>query len=256
MPRLFLRCAIEEKVEKFVLRRADFVLAQNDENLNSAIAYGARSDRSALTELGVGIDAAHFLPPELRKSASLEFKEWECSGKTILICVSRLEKLKMVDHAVLSVKRLKEMKIPFKLIIVGTGREEWFLKELARENSLQDEIVFAGQRSQDWISSALAMSDIFVSPLCGRALLEAGLAGIPAVGYDVDWHNQIITQNTGFLVENLNLPKLSEEVCKLSLQKDLALKLGSNMRIHALSLANPNSIAQRQREIYALLIES
>ena len=256
MPRLFLRCAIEERVERFVLRRADFVLAQNSENLNSAIANGARSDRSALTELGVGIDAAHFFPPESRKSASLQFEEWECFGKTTLICVSRLEKLKMVDHAILSVKLLKEMKITFRLIIVGTGREERYLKELAKENSLQEEIIFAGQRSQDWISSALAMSDIFVSPLCGRSLLEAGLAGIPAVGYDVDWHDQIITENTGLLVENLNSPKLAEAICKLALQKDLALELGSNMRFHSLSLANPKSIALKQREIYARLIEN
>lgn len=256
MPRLFLRTSVEEKVEKFILSRADFVLAQNYENLNSAFAYGAKSDRAALTELGVGIDAVHFSTPDSRHSASREFEEWGCYGKTTLICVSRLERLKMVDHALLSTKLLKEMKIPFKLIIVGAGREEHNLKELAKNNFLEKDIIFAGQRSQDWISSALALSQVFVAPLCGRSLLEAGLAGIPAVGYNVDWHDQIINENTGLLVENLNIQKLSEAVLMLSTQRDLAAKLGSNIRSHSMFLANPTSIAARQREIYARLIET
>lgn len=255
MPRLFPTMKSEERVEKFILRRADAVLAQNQENLTYALAAGVNPEKTHLTQLGVGIDGSHFLPKELRKNVREDFEAWGAIGTKNLICISRLEALKMVDHAIKASKTLKEAGLDFKLILVGDGREIDNLRMLAINEGLAGEIIFAGNRPQDWIAGALNFIDINVAPLCGRSLLEASLGGLPVVSYDVDWHNEIVIPGiTGFLVTNLDFPAMGAAILQLCRNEKLRKQMALSMREKALDMASPEKIAQRQRYIYQELI--
>ena len=255
MPRLFPTMKSEEMFEKFVLRRADIVLAQNQENLNYALEAGVDPGKTHFTELGVGIDKAHFLAPNLRKNVSEDFEAWGALNKCVLVCISRLEASKMVDHAVMSSKTLKDAGVNFKLILIGDGREFENLKSLAKKLDLADEVIFAGNRSQEWIAGALNFVDINVAPLCGRALLEASLGGLPAVSYDVDWHNEIVISGvTGFLVQNLDFTAMGAGILELWRDEKLREQMAIAMHEKALELASPQKIALRQRMIYQNLV--
>jgi glycosyltransferase involved in cell wall biosynthesis len=251
MPRLFPTMKSEERVEKFVLNRADAVLAQNQENLNYALEAGVDPSKTHFTQLGVGIDKSHFLPKKNRQDVRSEFETWGAIGTNVLICISRLEALKMVDHAILASRTLKAAGVDFKLILVGEGRETNNLKSLAKKEGLTDEIIFAGNRSQAWIAGALNFVDINVAPLCGRSLLEASLGGLPAVSYDVDWHSEIVIPNsTGFLVPNLDFSAMGEAILQLCRDQELREQMATSMHQKAMDLASPEKIAQRQRFIY------
>ena len=255
MPRLFPTMKSEELFEKFVLRRADIVLAQNQENLNYALEAGVDPARTHFTELGVGIDKAHFLAPNLRKNVRDDFEAWRALDTCVLVCISRLEVSKMVDHAIMSSKSLKDAGVDFKLILIGDGRELENLKALAKNLDLANEVIFAGNRSQDWIAGALNFVDINIAPLCGRALLEASLGSLPAVSYDVDWHSEIVIPgSTGFLVQNLDFIAMGAAILELWKDKELRNQMASAMHEKALELASPQKIAMRQRMIYEKLI--
>ena len=160
MPRLFPTMKSEERVEGFVLNRANIVLAQNQENLNYALNAGVNPKNTQFTQLGVGIDKSHFLPKELRQNVKNDFEMWRAINSTVLICISRLEVSKMVDHAILACKTLRDAGVDFKLILVGDGRESDNLKSLAQKEGLVDQVIFAGNRSQTWIAGALNLVDI------------------------------------------------------------------------------------------------
>jgi hypothetical protein len=55
MPSLFKKLKTEARLEKFVLLRAQKVLAQNHENLSYALQVGVLESDTAITPLGVGI---------------------------------------------------------------------------------------------------------------------------------------------------------------------------------------------------------
>ncbi len=256
MPRLFKSSRAEERLEGFVLRRANIVLVQNKENLSYVLGQKVDPRKTRYTQLGVGIDRAHFLPAENRQDVSDEFENWNATDSIVITCISRLEKSKNVDHAILACKSLKARQVNFKLLLVGDGREKQSLQRLIENEGLNSEVIFAGNRSQDWISGALKLTSIYVSPLCGRALLEAGLAGLPTVAYDVDWHSDLVLPNeTGFLASNLNYEEMGSHLLRLCLDSKLRNEFGEKMQCLATDMANPTIIALRQREIYEQLID-
>lgn len=255
MPRLFPTMKSEERVEKFVLNKSDIVLAQNQENLNYALDAGVDPGKTHFTQLGVGIDKSHFLPKEFRQDVKSEFEEWGAIEPTVLICISRLELSKMVDHAILASKTLRDAGVGFKLILIGDGRESNNLRSLAHKEGMSDLVIFAGNRSQAWIAGALNFADINIAPLCGRSLLEASLGGVPAVAYDVDWHSEIVIPgSTGFLVPNLDYSAMGQAILTLCIDQELREKMAISMLKKARDMANPEEIAQRQRRIYQELV--
>ncbi len=256
MPQLFPSMRSEEIVEKFVLRRASAVFAQNTENMSYAFEAGVTSDKTYFTQLGVGLDKSHFLPREARRNVKVEFESWGIKEEIIIACVSRLETLKMVDHAIKSCSVLVSYNINFKLLIIGDGRELKNLKLLAKELDLIDKIIFTGNMPQEWIAGAFNHIDINVAPLCGRSLLEASLGGVPAVAYEIDWHADIVKSGeTGYLVPNLDIAELGNKVLELCLNHELRIQMGQNILAKASELANPKIIANRQKSIYLDLIE-
>lgn len=256
-PRLFPTMHLEERVETFILKRADIVLAQNSENMSYALQVGVNPERTRITPLGVGIDKAHFLPLSHRLDVSSDLQAWQLEEKEFfLVCISRLEGLKMVDHAIRACTVLKQAQISFKLFLVGDGRERQNLEKLASELGLVGNIIFAGNRSQEWIAGLMVYADLNLAPLCGRALLEASLSGCPAVSYDVDWHGEIVQPGTtGELVENLNFVAMGEAAKKILLDNQLRAQMRQKMIKVAHRLASPSQITQEQAKIYLDLIQ-
>ena len=54
---------LEEKVERFVLRRADMVLAGNIDNMAFVLSQGVLQERSAIIRIGNSINTLHFVAP-------------------------------------------------------------------------------------------------------------------------------------------------------------------------------------------------
>ena len=254
MPGLFPNIQSERMVEKFVLRRAAIVLAQNADNMAYALEFGVPEERTRILPLGIGIDPVHFLSGSDRTDVGQDFKDFGIASEFVMVCISRLESLKLVDHAVRACRVLKDADIEFTLILIGEGREKEKLLSLAKEIGIEDSVIFAGNRSQEWIAGALNRAHLAFAPLTGRALLEIALSGCPVIAYDVDWHAEIVrTGDTGILVENLNEKKMGEAALEILRDEPRRMKMGRNIRSLALEMASPEAIIRKQIEIYQRL---
>jgi glycosyltransferase involved in cell wall biosynthesis len=258
-PRLMFNQWVEKRVEHFVFRRADLVAGANQDNLNFALANGARSDRSTLFRYGNLIDQRHFVEPADRGGGGgALLSELGLAPKRFTITVSRLEAVAAVKHpedVVRALASLRERGHDIKSLIVGDGRLRQTLVELARELGVEDALVLAGNRDQGWLSEVLPLALACVSPHAGRALSEAALAGLPIVAYDVDWQRELIeTGVTGFLVPYRDWQAMADSVDRIIEQPDLAMKLGANLRERALRMLDPATLDAHEREEYRKLI--
>ena len=252
MPRLFKSTQSEAKLEKFILLHADALQVQNSENGVYPISLGINRSKISLLPLAVGISDFHFLNISDRRTLDFNFDR---SDRNI-VCISRLEEVKHVDHVIKAMSLLKDPKSSFKLHLIGGGEKESELRQLSRDLKIENKVIFHGGKSQEWISRFLPNMKLAIAPLSGRALLEIALSGLPVVAYEVDWHNEIVIQNeTGFLVEYRNIELLSHEIEKFfALPESQRLKMGENMRIKALSLCDRDTLRKSQNYFYQQLI--
>ncbi|HYL67322.1 MAG TPA: glycosyltransferase family 4 protein [Nitrosopumilaceae archaeon] len=126
---------------------------------------------------------------------------------------------------------------PFlKLVLVGTGLEEFHLKEEAKRQHIEDKIIFCGYRTD--ISRILSSFDIFVLPSytegMSSALQEAMSCGCAIICSDIPANRVLITHSKeGLLINPYNSHELKDAIGLLSTDDSLRSKLGNNAKIKA-----------------------
>lgn len=256
MPRLFRRIWVEEMVERFVLRRANRVIVQNEDNRRFVLSMGAEPRRTRIFRLGNILHPMHFEEPATRPDGRAELAELGLEGSQVLLVISRLEALKRTDHAVKMLAGLKQRCPQAKLLFAGDGSQRPELEHLAAELGVEDRVVFAGNRDQNWLWRVTPRVAAVVSPLTGRSLAEAALAGVPLIAYDADWQAELVeTGVSGELVPDLDDEGLARAAERILKDPDYARRTGAGARRKALEMLNPESNAAAQRAEYRELLE-
>ena len=245
---------LERLVERFVLRRSNIVLSQNYDNRDFVLRQGVKKDRTVINRIS-GLGSDHFVAPDKRESGNADLKELGVAGEEILMCIFRLEKLKLPAHLVQIVALLKSRGRNVKGLFVGDGSMRDELVTLAKELGVSDQIVFCGNRDQFWLSRVIPLVSVVVSTLTGRALAEAGLGGAPIVAYDIDWHGEAIeTGLTGELVPYLDYSSMADSVEKILNDHDYSKVIGSNVRERMLKLMDPVANDKILKGVYEELL--
>ena len=87
-------------------------------------------------------------------------------------------------------------------------------------------------------------------------MAEASFAGLPVVGYKIDWHSEIIEDGvTGYLVKTGDCTLFSQLILKVLNNKDLAEKFSKNIREKAEILLSPDKIIEIEIECFKKLKE-
>ena len=118
-PRLFFRRNIEKIVERFVLPRAHLVAGANQDNLDFALANGARPEFSTLFRYGNLIDRRHFTDPRSRTDGGRALVALRLLPQKFLLYVGRLEKVKHPDDVVRVLAEVRRRGHDVKAVLVG-----------------------------------------------------------------------------------------------------------------------------------------
>jgi glycosyltransferase involved in cell wall biosynthesis len=254
--RLFFSRRLEKLVEKFVFPRADLVAGANQNNLDFALANGARPETSTLFRYGNLIDKRHMTEPRARPDGKALLELIDLKPYSFVLYIGRLEIVKHPDHVLRVLACVRKRGRLVKALLVGDGTQQPALKRLAKELQVENQVTFVGNKDQEWLSRIIPLAAAVISPHTGRALSECAFAGAPIVAYDVDWQGELIkTGFSGELVPYLDLGSMADSLEKLLNDSEYARKIGAEVRKRVIEMMDPEMLNQHERDQYRRVIE-
>ena len=130
------------------------------------------------------------------------------SNEKVLLFVGRLNLLKNLDFLVKSLECLKQKDFKFKMLFVGTGQDEEYIKKEVKKRKLQNDVLFLGKiTDRKKLSAIYALADLFLFPSlydCSSLVqIEAASQKTPALFLKGAATADTITDNVnGYLAEN------------------------------------------------------
>lgn len=160
--------------------KADTVQAISTFLANWARAMGFKGKLEVIPN---AVNVKHFSQTYAQEDLeSLKQKLGKKEGDVYIITTSRLVKKNAVDDCVKSLALLPEN---FKFLVLGIGPDEAMLRSLAREEGVEDRVMFLGQVDHKEMPKYLKISDIFTRPSLsegmGNSFVEAMAAELPVV---------------------------------------------------------------------------
>ncbi len=252
MPRLFRFRWVEKVVERFVFKHCDLIAGANEDNMNYALENGGRSDVATVFRYGNLIHTDHWQEPSKRANADKQLVELGLADKKFIATVARLEPMKRTEDVIRVVAELIRRGHPIKCLIVGDGTSRKGLEGLTATLGVEDAVIFAGNRNQEWIATILPRAAVIISPHMGRALTEAALAGVPIIAYDYDWQREIVfSGQTGYLVPNKDWAELLDKTESILNNPASAKKMGENARAKILNMMDPEKLEIHEKNEYS-----
>jgi glycosyltransferase involved in cell wall biosynthesis len=254
-PRLFGSIRVEKAVERFVFRRADLVAAPNQDNVDFAVANGARPDRVTIFRYGNLVAREHLSDPATRPLTPETAARLGIETGRYLLCMGRLEAVKFPDDAVRVLGEAAKVDPDIKLVLAGDGQMRIALADLARELGVAANLVFAGNQNQVQLAELIPNAAVVISPLTGRSLTEAAFGRVPIVAYDLDWQGELIeTGVTGELVPFRDCAGLARATIRLIEDRDYARRMAEGVRERARRMLDPAALNEHERSEYRKLL--
>ena len=227
------RFAIEDRI----VAEADRILAECPQDEEDLIRlYNA--DPGRITIVPCGFDPTEFAPmsrPLARLELGLD------PAERILLQLGRMVPRKGVDNAIRGLARLeRDFDLPARLLVVGGSEREpdpqttpeiGRLRDIARDEAVEDRVVFVGRRDRHELARYYNAADIFVStpwyePF-GITPLEAMACGVPVLGSNVGGIKFSVRDGeTGYLVPPNDPSALAERAAHLFHHPKLLAVLG------------------------------
>jgi glycosyltransferase involved in cell wall biosynthesis len=176
-------------------------------------------------------------------------------GERIIIAVGRLSREKAHVDLVNALGRLHadDPSINFRLVIVGDGPEQQAVERGAREQGINERIVFAGHVSD--VRPFYALADLMVLPSHSEGspnvLLEAMAAGVPVVATSVGGVPEIVEdEESALLVAPRDHVAMAGAVARLLNDEMLARRLSAKARSLVAAHYTPDAYARSVVELY------
>lgn len=256
MFRLFRFRWVEKVVERFVFQRCDLIAGANEDNKCYALENGGNPDIATVFRYGNLIHANHWQAPNMRASANIQLAELGLKNEIFVATVARLDPMKYVEDVIRVIAELVRRGHSVKALIIGDGTLRGELEGLATTLGAAKAVIFAGNRTQEWIATVLPRATVIISPHMGRGLTEAALAGVPIVAYNYDWQKEIVEdEQTGYLVSHKDWKRLADKTEDILTNPVRGQKMGENARKKVLEMMNPERLERHEQNEYSKMLK-
>jgi glycosyltransferase involved in cell wall biosynthesis len=174
-----------------------------------------------------------------------------------VLAVSRLIRRKGLDHLLRAVALLGAASL--ELRIQGSGRDEAWLRQLARDLGIADRVDFAGPLERSQLPQVYREADVFVLPSlsesCSMALLEAMASGLPVVATADSGSREHVEHGAGgFLVPAGEAGPLAEALGRLVAHPELRRAMGAHNADCIRKQGSWEKVAERYLGLYTKVI--
>jgi len=171
----------------------------------------------------------------------------------IMGVIGRLSKEKGHIYLIESINKVKTQLKNIRVLIIGDGTEEQYLKRKVNEYELADKVLFLNYQNE--IGAYYKIIDLLLLPSLSEGLpnvvLEAMSNSIPVLATNVGAVNQIIDNGkNGWIIEPKDINKLAECLVKLSSNKSLLENIGLKAKNSLYPKFSPYDRADKIVNIY------
>lgn len=248
-------------IEKRIVQEADHIIAECPQDREDLINYyDAPSEKITIIPCGFNPHEFYPLDPLLARMV-LDFDPSE----NIILQLGRMVPRKGVDNVIRAVAKVRRMKLPVRLIIVGGGgdsdQEVERLKQIAEHEGISNCVTFAGQKNREVLKYYYSASDIFVTtpwyePF-GITPLESMACGTPVIGSNVGGIKYTIEDGkTGFLIHPNDEGALAEKIYELITDPILLRKMERNAVRRVNSLFTWSRVSSMMASLYERILLS
>lgn len=209
---------IANKIRDFFLKRSDAILQYSDVETEQLLALGIKKEKIFVAHNTMHVDN-HF--------------DSSSNNKNSLIFVGRAQKRKKVSVFLKAFSEVKTM-IPknFYITIVGDGKENIKLKDLAKQLGIEKHVNFTGNVTNPNELKELYQNAIaYVSPgPVGLAVLHSFAYGVPVITLKKGKHGpefSNLEHNINSIICN-SYDELKNAIINITTNKDTAQNLGKN----------------------------
>ena len=199
-----------------VLNNVETIVANSEYTKDLAISLGVPQDK--IVVINPGVDQVQ----ELDKTTLEKVENLLKHKSPRLITISRFDKRKNHEKIIMALRNLKQIYPDIVYICIGYGDEEENIRKLVAELSLQGQVMFFKDISNDLKNSLVAKSNIFVMPSIiykksvegfGIAYIEAAQYGVPSLGgKDGGASDAIEHQKTGLICNGSELDEVYSSI--------------------------------------------
>lgn len=218
---------LAEKLERIVYRQADIVCPIRESLIPGLLKQGIKADKIRI--FPHGIDLSKFRQTE--KSGSLLDKYGLDKNKKLLSVVGRLVKDNYIYDYIDIAKQLRQLRSDWIMCIAGDGKEREELQRKIKQYDLIDHVLLLGFLPQEEIIALRNSSAVNICLMAGFSLLEACASARPVITYDVEWHYEVIINDTsGVIVPEHDLSQAVKAIAFLFDHPEKADSLGATAR--------------------------
>ena len=176
---------------------------------------------------------------------------------TVLVAVGNLSEEKGHRHLLSLMADLQSAGFGTKLLLVGDGPLRPDLEQQAAVLGVANQVHFLGVQSN--VPRILAAADLMVLPSktegMPAVLIEAGLAGLASVAYDVGGVDEVVEHEvSGLVVPPGELPELSGAVMALCQDLHRRTAMGAAARQRCLELFGMSKVARQYEDLFIGLL--
>lgn len=174
-------------------------------------------------------------------------------GGAHIVGLGRLVRDKGFDIAIRAMDLLRGIA---RLTIVGEGPAEAELRDLVKTLGLESEVDLVGRVNDQRRRAILSSADIMVvtsrhMEFFGMVAAEGALSALPVVASRVGGLAEVVVEEeTGILVPAESPESLAAALIRLSVDPELAARMGRAARERALQLFSANAMVERYEELY------
>lgn len=234
-----LEVSIYQKFLPRVFDALDGVISVSQATRQECISRGMDPEKGVALPNGFNMDTMNNLPAKEPSRAALQ-KAFgiPLQDHKMLLTVGRQVKRKGHEWFIRKVLPNIEQKVVY--VTIGDGPEQQNIEKAAKESPRTNTIFLLGRQPDEILQQAYAASDLFIMPNIpvegdmegfGIVLLEANMAGTPAVASDLEGIKDVITDGkNGYRVPPLKAGKFAETI-NSTLANDLE-RFGEQARTH------------------------
>ena len=207
----------------------DFIMAVSEECKNAFLKkYPSLRNKVKVME---NITSPEFI----KKMADEDIEESIKNDNSFKVCsVARLSHAKGIDNAVKALKILHDRGLTnIKWYVVGYGGDEDIIKNLIKDNNLEDSFILLGKKINPY--PYMKVCDIYVQPSRyeGKAVTvgEAQILGKPIVITNYTTAKSQVKENIDGYICNLSIEGIADGIEKLYRDKNLREELSNNCKI-------------------------